>query len=84
MTQGLALSNGFQLATRQGGVNYYINSSATIAYPISFQGKALAVASSPMNSSGTIEYCVWNITNRAFDVRANSSGRYVSWVAYGV
>lgn len=68
----------------QGGIKYYINSSATIAYPISFLEKALAVASSPMSSSGTIEYCLWNITKDSFDVRTNSSGRYVSWVAYGV
>ncbi len=68
----------------QGGIKYYINSSATIAYPISFREKALAVASSPMNPYGTIEYCLWNITNNSFDARANSSERYVSWIACGV
>ena len=68
----------------QGGIKYYINSSATIAYPISFREKALAVASSPMNPYGTIEYCLWNITKNSFDARANSSEKYVSWIACGV
>nr|DAD86235.1 MAG TPA: hypothetical protein [Caudovirales sp. ctUL28] len=37
-----------------------------------------------MNSYGTIEYCLWNITKNSFDARANSSEKYVSWIACGV
>ena len=39
MTQGLALSNGFQLATRQGGYNETpTNNTRTVTYPIGYSG----------------------------------------------
>ena len=44
MTQGIALSNGFQLATRQGGYTWVgSRSDITVNYPISIS-KVLGIA----------------------------------------
>ena len=83
MTQGLALSNGFQLATRQGGTTR----PSPITFPVRFASKCLTVvpqlqAPDDTGNMSKNRVCVTNLTALGFGLQ-NPQYTY-NYIAIGI
>lgn len=90
MTQGLALSNGFQLATRQGGYTWVgKRSDITVTYPISLS-KVLGIAGlavvNDQNSSGRGFEHIKTFSGSSFIYYSgfDISNKCLTWLAVGI
>lgn len=90
MTQGLALSNGFQLATRQGGYTWVgSRSNITVKYPISFS-KVLGIAGlavvNDQNPSGRGFEHIKTFSGSSFIYYSgfDIGNKWLTWLAVGI
>lgn len=90
MTQGLALSNGFQLATRQGGYTWVgLRSDITVKYPISFS-KVLGIAGlavvNDQNPSGRGFEHIKMFSESSFVYYSgyDIDNKWLTWLAVGI